>query len=306
MSKSKSSSMSDQVLNPGNRISLKQTRMTVLKTLVVGLAILAGTGSLFAQVPVPAPPQSGPIALTGATIHTVSGSTIENGILLFDAGKIIAVGKSVEIPAGATSVDMSGRHIYPGLFEAHSQLGLTEISSVDATIDHTETGSMNPNVKAVVAVNPDSELIPVTRAGGVLLAVTAPMGGLISGKSAVIQLDGWTYEDMTLLADSAMHVNWPSSAPSRRRRAAPEGEGENRTGEAIRQLRELFEQARSYEQLRADAGADQSFDLRLEGVVEVTSGRVPMVVLRRPVERHPGCGVLCGRTKGPDHNSWRL
>lgn len=259
-------------------ISAESPKMNFLKTAAFAFAILAGTGSLFAQVPAPAPPQSGPVALTGGMIHTVSGSTYENGTVVFDQGRIVAVGIGVEIPAGATTVDLAGQHLYPGMFEAYSQLGLTEISSVAATIDHSESGALNPNVQAVVAVNPDSELIPVTRAGGVLLAVTAPTGGLVSGKSAVIQMDGWTWEDMTLLADSAMHVNWPSSSSGRRRRGPPVEEGTNRTGEAIRQLRELFDQARNYEKLRGEAGAGQAVDLRLEGMADLTSGRMPMMV----------------------------
>ena len=131
--------------------------------------------------------------LVGGTIHTVSGPVVERGTLVFDEGKITAIGRKVDVPRGAERIDVSGRHVYPGLINAYSQLGLVEISAVRATLDYRETGSLNPNVKAEVAVNPDSELIPVTRSGGVLLSLTAPTSGLISCTSALVQLDGWTW-----------------------------------------------------------------------------------------------------------------
>jgi imidazolonepropionase-like amidohydrolase len=106
------------------------------------------------------------------------------GTVVFVAGKITAVGKDVAIPEGAEIIDCTGKHVYPGLFDAHSQIGLIEIEAVRATVDTAETGSLNPNVRAEVAFNPDSELIPVTRANGVLLGLSAPTGSLVNGRSA--------------------------------------------------------------------------------------------------------------------------
>src|SRR5204863_5760413 len=136
--------------------------------------------------------------------------------ILFDKGKIVAIGKDVAIPEGVEKIDLDGKHVYPSLFDASTDLGLVEINSVRATVDVQEIGQINPNVKAIVAVNPDSEIIPVTRSSGVLLALTAPQGGLISGKSAVIQLDGWTWEEMAVLPEAPMDVEWPRPSPGRK------------------------------------------------------------------------------------------
>jgi len=101
----------------------------------------------------PAAAQQDPIAIVGGTVHTVSGDTIENGTVIFDNGKIVEVGADIEIGEGIEQIDASGQHVYPGLFESHSQLGLTEIDAVRASIDTSEVGSINPNVRAHVAVN---------------------------------------------------------------------------------------------------------------------------------------------------------
>ena len=133
--------------------------------------------------------------------------------VLFDKGKIVgAWARMSPFPKGREKIDLDGKHVYPSLFDAWTDLGLVEINSVRATVDVQESGQINPNVQAIVAVNPDSEIIPVTRSNGVLLALTAPHGGLIAGKSAVIQLDGWTWEDMAVLPEAAMHLEWPRGA----------------------------------------------------------------------------------------------
>ncbi|MEQ1903968.1 MAG: amidohydrolase family protein [Pirellulaceae bacterium] len=244
----------------------------------VAIQLLAWmTPVAYSQVPPPAPPQSAPVLLTGATIHTITGETIEDGQLLFVDGKIAAVGKTVEAPSQTTAVSFAGQHIYPGMIEAYSQIGLTEISSIPATLDHTETGSINPNVHAQVAINPDSDIIPVTRSGGVLLALSVPTGGMISGRSTLIQLDGWTYEDMTVLPNAALHLNWPSSFRPARRRPVP-NEDQASPDDRIRELRELFEQARNYRQLREQPSSGQSLDLRLEGLGDVVTGKIPLMV----------------------------
>ena len=188
-------------------------------------AVLMPTGGVVASTQIPGPPQQRPVAIVDATIHPIDASVIERGSILFDQGRIVALGKEIEIPADAERIDGQDKHVYPGLFCAGGQLGLVEINSVRATRDGSEAGPVNPNVKAQVAVNPDSELIPVTRANGVLLTLTVPSGGLVSGMATVLQLDGWTWEDMTLKAAAAMHVEWPvmrSESASRPRRSESE------------------------------------------------------------------------------------
>lgn len=244
------------------------------------LCVLLGP-TIFGQSASPPPAQQQAVALVGGTVHTVAGPNLENGTVIFENGRLTYVGAATSPPAGAQIIDVSGKHVYPGLFEAHSHLGLTEISSVQATIDTTEVGDLNPNVRAQVALNPDSELIPVTRAGGVLLAVTAPAGGLLAGQSCVIQLDGWTYEQMALLPVAGMHLNWPGARVGRRAAFAnpnAAAESAQRAEERVRELREFFEHARAYRKLRLDPANRQPFDLRLEAMQDLLDRKIPLVV----------------------------
>ena len=155
---------------------------------VLGLAVLWGAWPTTLQATdiVPGATQNRAIALVGGTIHRVNAEPLEGGTVVFEGGQITAVGKGATVPQGAEEIDATGKHVYPSLFDAHTQIGLTEINSVRATRDMAETGRINPNVQAWKAVNPDSEIIPVTRSNGVLLALTAPTGGLLSGQSAVL------------------------------------------------------------------------------------------------------------------------
>src|SRR5262245_65261498 len=139
-------------------MTLKRFMVRVIALLVRFLPVVA-----WASPEVPGKVQDHPIALRGATVHPVNGPEIVRGTVVFDAGKIVAVGVDVPVPAGAELIDLAGKHVYPGLIEAHTELGLVEIDAVRASRDQAETGPINPNVKAQVAVTPDSELIPVAR-----------------------------------------------------------------------------------------------------------------------------------------------
>lgn len=117
---------------------------------------------------IPGARQQQPIAITGAVIHTMTGKAIENGVVVFEAGKITVVGKRGADPDHAI-IEATGKHLYPSLIDANTDIGLVEINSVRITIDSREIGNMNPNVRAAVAFNPDSELIPVNRANRIYL-----------------------------------------------------------------------------------------------------------------------------------------
>ncbi len=232
---------------------------------------------------IPAKPQDHPIVLTGGTIHTVSGATIENGMILFDKGKIVAVGSNLEIPAGAERIDVSGKHIYPGLVDANSIIGLTEIGAVRATNDIAETGSINANVRAEVALNPESEIIPVTRANGITVAITKPAGGVISGTAAAIMLDGWTWEDLTLRAPVGLVVNWPQMTINRAWWEQRSEEDQKKARDrALDELRNAFRDARAYLKAKraekTDGVPHHSTDLRWEAMAPVLDGKIPCLV----------------------------
>ncbi len=157
----------------------------------------------------PAAAQKETIALTNATIHVGNGQVINNGTVVLKDGKITASGANAST-AGARVIDCSGKHIYPGLILATSQLGLVEVNSVRATIDASEIGEMNPSIRSIVAYNTDSKVINTLRTNGILLANIIPDGGIISGSSSVVQLDAWNWEDASYKADVAIHFRMPS------------------------------------------------------------------------------------------------
>jgi imidazolonepropionase-like amidohydrolase len=226
---------------------------------------------------IPGAHQRQPIAVVGGTVHPASGPDIPSGIVLFDAGKLVAVGKDVAIPENAVRVDAVGKHVYPGLMDAFTDMGLVEINSIRATVDQREGGSINPNVKAWVAVNPDSEIIPVTRSNGVLLTLTAPAGGLVSGRSAVIQLDGWTYEDLCLRMDIGLHVNWPSLGGGRGTETGGQPPASTRTS-PLQPLRDVFETARAYQKARAADPGSHPRDSRCDAMLPVLERKIPLIV----------------------------
>ncbi len=253
----------------------------ILFRAIVSSIVLANF--LVASEPIPAPKQKKPVALVGGTIHTVSGSTIESGTIVFDKGKIVAIGTTVAVPADAEKVDVSGKQIYPGIIDAYTDMGLTEIGSVRGTIDRDETGTINPNVRAEVAVNPESELIPVARSNGVVIAVATPAGGIVSGTAAALMMEGWTSDQLVLQAPVGLVVNWPSMVYTTGRffRATREDWQKQRDA-SLKSLDDGFDQARAYmvarkaEQTKGVPSHD--FDARWEAMIPVLEGKVPVWV----------------------------
>lgn len=158
----------------------------------------------------PAKENKGVFFITNGTVHVGNGQVIENCIIKITDSKITEVGPSVQVSAGARVIDAKGKHVYPGLILSMSQLGLAEVSSVRATLDHTEIGIMNASIRSVVAYNTDSKVINTLKTNGILLANIVPQGGTISGSSSVVQLDAWNWEDALYNADGVMHLNMPS------------------------------------------------------------------------------------------------
>ena len=252
-----------------------------MRTTITTLLLTVITVSI-ASDQVPAPPQTHPILLMNATIHPVSADEIRRGAILFEKGVITAIGRRItNLPDNTETIDLQGKHVYPGMIAAASVIGLTEIGAVAVTRDFAERGDVNPNVRAEVAYHPDSEIIPVTRSNGVLLAHSCPTGGLISGTSAVMMLDGWTWETATLKAQTGLHINWPNmGAISSRRFRISEEEVAKRREEAMKKLDSTFEEAQRY--LVAKEAANQSgrieleTDLRWEAMLPVLRREVPV------------------------------
>jgi imidazolonepropionase-like amidohydrolase len=178
---------------------------------LTGILFFLSQSIVFAQETIyPAAVQKEDILITNGTIHIGNGTVLSNGNILIKNGKIVSVSSSIIPASGSKVIDAKDKHVYPGLILSHSQLGLVEVNSVRATIDHTELGSINPSIRSVVAYNTDSKVINTLKYNGILMANIVPMGGLISGSSSVVQLDAWNWEDALYHADGAMHFYMPS------------------------------------------------------------------------------------------------
>jgi imidazolonepropionase-like amidohydrolase len=164
-----------------------------------------------AQNPAPAQNQKQAIALIGGTIHVGNGKIIENGVIVFDNGIIKSIGEmNSPIPTNVEIIDVKGKSIYPGIIAPNAQVGLQEIGALRPTNDIAELGNMNPNVRALIAYNTDSEIIPTIRGNGVLIGQATPDGGIISGTSAIMEYDGWNWEDAVVKKDDGVWLSWPS------------------------------------------------------------------------------------------------
>lgn len=220
-------------------------RQTILVLLVLLLPVAQ------AIVPTPAADQSEPIAIVGAVIHTGNGDVIGDGVITFDEGIITAVGSTSDgiDTRDHLLIDIQGRHVYPGFVLPNTSLGLLEINSVRATNDVVEEGDINTSVRAAIAYNTDSEIIPTNRFNGILTAQVTPRGGLISGSSTVMKLDGWNWEDAMLAADVGQHLFWPSYRLRRYNSSLGQFEtvdNENYEGQT-QLLHSLFQDALSYQ-----------------------------------------------------------
>lgn len=258
---------------------------------VFALATLAGSTfapcTARAQVMRPVAPQEQPVVLRGATIHTVTKGTITNGTIVLERGKITAIGGAdVAVPRGAKVVDVSGKHIYPGLIDAYSTVGITEIGAVDMSNDIAELGDFNPNVRAEIAVNAESRHIGTTRSAGVLVAFSTPEGGVISGLSSALSLEGWTWEEMSMKGAAALNVKWPD--PTERRggrgggggpggRGGPPGPAPKTYAEQVQQIKDWFAEARAYRDA-VKSGQSVRTDARYAAMIPALNGAIPVVV----------------------------
>jgi imidazolonepropionase-like amidohydrolase len=181
------------------------------------LIILATFVAARAQRPVPAKPQEKPVALMGGIAHIGNGDVIPNSIITFDKGKLILVADATTVKMdlqGYDVIEINGKHVYPGFILPNSQIGLEEVSSIRAMNDHTERGEINPSVRSLISYNTDSEYVPTLRFNGILLVESTPTGGLISGCSSMMEMEGWNWEDALHTADIGIHLNWPSKIVS--------------------------------------------------------------------------------------------
>lgn len=235
------------------------------------------------------PPSAQAYAIVDATVHPVSGAEFPNGMVVVENDRITAVGQHVPIPRGAFVIHAKGLHIYPGMIDAGSSIGLDEIGQVPATADNSESGTFLPDLKALTAVNAASEHIPISRADGITTALTRPTAGggfrgggsLIAGQGAVISLVGWTPELMQLRSPASLHVAFPESRQPRGGRQAPSPEvianQKKAEKDQIKKLREFFERAQRFAAARPQSSASATEDPQMDAMRPYLAGQLPVV-----------------------------
>ncbi len=248
-----------------------------LTTIIV---FTAGGSALGQSRQIPAPPQMSPAIISRATLHPITAPSIEGGWVVFEGGRItdLGAGEPPDVP-GAEHFRAQGLHVYPGLIATDTTLGLVETQSVRVTADYSEFGRITPETRAAVAINPDSDLIPVARANGILTAMVMPRGGLVAGRSSTIRLDGWTWAEMSIDPEAGLVIGWPRTvSPSRPRRPSQsEEEQKKKLKEDLESIERLFDDAEAYFRSRR-SNPDQAADLRYEAMRDAIGGNKPVFV----------------------------
>src|SRR3954447_1624594 len=255
-----------------------------LRTLAIAISVSLCTFSA----------ETNSVLIRNVTIHPITSGDIANGAVLVVDGKIAEVGTKVGARAGARVIDGHGLNLYPGLINAATNVGLSEISAVRDTVDLDEIGLYNPELRAEVAFNPSSEHVEVTRASGITSVVSLPGSGgrggrrgagggtLITGQGAVMHLDGWTWEGMAVKRGAMMDMLFPQMQASPRQFAAVAGgpvrtytDEEKQYKIELDNLHQIFEQARRYQKAKAAGSPDFRPDIRLEAMIPVVAGKMP-------------------------------
>jgi len=249
--------------------------------------------------------------IRNADVYPVTGAEMKGVSVLVQDGKIADIGAKIVAPKGMRVVDAKGLRVYPGMIDSGTELGLAEIESVRESVDTGELGEFMPQLRALDAVNPGSEHFGVVRVNGITSVMTFPSTGgrgggggggrsgggeqqLISGQAALIHTDGWTWEDMAVERTAAMHLLFPAIAGrgGRGGGAIPDSMLELIPGTAgagytqarrtyeqqIAKLNDFFDQARQYQKERAAHAPDFKTDLKMEAMIPVLEGKVPMAV----------------------------
>lgn len=229
-------------------------------------------------------------AIVNGTIISVVQDTVHHGTLLIKGGEIADLGDDVSIPSGVEIIDGNGLFVYPGLIDASSILGLYEVGAVTATRDYREMGTYNSHIEAAVALNPNSVHIPITRMNGITTSVITPSGGVICGQCALVQLKGWTPEEMTLKTPVAMAMDFPrmpTKEEEEKEKEDPPKKGKKsrreEVEEKIKDLKDVFNRAKRYTALKETYRQDSrlpapEMDLMLEALVPAIKGEIPVIV----------------------------
>tara|TARA_Y100000741_G_scaffold7572_1_gene6383 strand:- start:189 stop:1493 length:1305 start_codon:yes stop_codon:yes gene_type:complete len=247
-----------------------------MKKFIILLLVLLNI-KMFAQVPEPVNDQTKPVLIYNAFIHIGDGNTIQNGFVSFNNGKITDVSSEDLVLESDTyknflKINANGSHLYPGLILPNSKVGLEDISAVRATVDHTEVGELNSNIRSLIAFNTDSEVISTFRYNGILLSQVVPDGSFVTGNSSIMMMEGWNWEDAAYKIDDGMHVKWPRKTypPSRWSGQTSFRDNPNYKS-SVDMINKFLIDSRSYFNLIGDENKD--VNLKLEAMVDVFNGK---------------------------------
>ncbi len=250
------------------------------KSFFISMLIIMGLifGIASAHDYVPGAKQKIAVLVAGGDLHTVTQGVLADTDILLENGRISAIGKKLSPPPGATIIDATGQQVYPGLIDPNSSLGLIEIDQARATNDMSERGQDNPDVRAHIAYNPDSEIIPTVRSNGITTALIVPSGSLLRGRSSLINLDGWTKEDAMEKENAALHLSWPRVSIITAWWMEQSADDQKKENEQNRKrLEEVFEQAKSY-YIAQKADPKLPVDSRWEAMVPVFDKKLPVLI----------------------------
>jgi imidazolonepropionase-like amidohydrolase len=281
-------------------------------TAVLGMTLAAS--ALHAQGPT--------YVIRGGTVVPVVGARIPNGTVVITNGRIQAVGANVQAPPGATIIDATGLFVYPGMIDSGTELGLTEIGSVPGSTDTREIGDFNPQDVALTAVNASSELIPVSRVNGVTTVITSATGALMSGSAAMMDLLGWTPDEMAIKPRAAQVMAYPSAGGLGGRGGGgfggrSQGDASETASRQVRAMRDFFADARSYADVKAKVAAGGTVpnaprvNQAMESLVPVIRGEMPVIFDVSSIDQIRGVLALADSFKlkvilrGP-RDAWRV
>jgi imidazolonepropionase-like amidohydrolase len=261
-------------------------------TFIVSLPLLAATNDTF--------------LIRNVTVHPISGAEIKNTSVLVEDGKIKDIGEKITAAKGIKAIDGKGLHIYPGMIDSGTSVGMAEIPSVRETVDTGELGEFMPQLRALIAINPSSEHIPVVRANGISSVISLPGGGggggrggggggqVIAGQAALVHLDGWTWEDMAVIRSAGMQVTFPSTnagggrgggfsidflpADIAQQMESAQQDATRNYASRLRKLNEFFDESRHYQKAKAAREPGFKVDLRYEAMIPVLDGKTPLIV----------------------------
>ncbi len=255
-----------------------------MKKLLYLIVLFTGVGFLQAEAQITEKPEFGKFAITNITIYTVTDGIIEGGVVLVEDHEISHVGQNVRIPNDYRVIDGSGKHVYPGFIDSMTNLGLVEISAVPVTVDHAEIGDYNPQVKAFTAINPHSAAIPVTRVSGVTNVISAPASGVIAGKTTLIDLWGYSPDDMSVVESAGLHIEWPTAMKGGSWDDRADDEVEEEYQEALKEINDFWSKAKFYDQMMSAYEENPQDrlkpdkDQKMDAMREVVRGDIPVII----------------------------